>query len=719
MTSTIAVLGASGMTGQALRRLSASFSDDVSSRWVFCTRQDVDLRKESALTHWLTTHGVSHVINVAAVVGGITFNIDHPLSTLDDNVRLATSVLGACHAAGVQHVVSILSTCIFPVKHQAAFSENHVFDGAPHPTNGPYAYAKRLLLSLSQAYASQHGRRYVCVVPPNLYGPHDKFDEARAHVVGALIRKFASAEAAVTPDGKTVSVYGTGAARRQFMFCDDLAALLVWALHNYTDTDEPLIVADDGDVSIKELVGVIASNFSDDVVIEWDATKPDGQLRKQALNLKMRRLLPAWTATSLADGIAKTVAWYKATLKPRTTFPLCNNNLPDGDIEAAVSLLRSGRQLSMGPETAAFEAEFAAFMGVPDSLFVNSGSSANLLAVVAAMHPDRPKGRRLARGDAVGVPALCWSTTVAPLITQGLVPVFLDVCPDTLQVSLEDLTAKAPTLRGLMMVHVLGSCPDMDALMSIVDMHNIVLIEDSCEAMGNTWKGRRLGTFGDFGTFSSFYSHHMTSIEGGFVVANGADDRLRLRGMRAHGWTRHLPDDAKAAFHAASPDIDPKFLFVDVGFNMRPLDVCAVIGRRQLARLEDANAARRANYEAVFAGLAGKVEGLHVPAPPSDATVAFLALPILFPPGTDVAATQSALGAMGVETRPVISGNFLRQPMMSRWGLDCGDPASLPGAEAVHHRGIYIGLHGVVWTPEYCAALCDRILKALWLCTTP
>jgi CDP-6-deoxy-D-xylo-4-hexulose-3-dehydrase len=708
------------MTGQALQRF--ALGDDPAKRdWFFCTRKEVDLAKEEALYEWLAEHKVTQVINVAAVVGGITFNMSHPLSTLDQNLRLATSVLGACHRAGIQDVVSILSTCIFPVRHQKAFVESDIFDGEPHHTNGPYAHAKRMLLALSRAYANQHGRNYVCVVPPNLYGPHDKFDEERAHVVGALVRKFAFAEQAAEPGGRTVSIYGSGVARRQFMFCDDLAGLLVWALESYKDAAEPLILADDGDLAIKDLVATIASNFAEDIRLDWDTTKPDGQLQKKALNLKMRRFLPGWKATPIEEGIRRTVAWYREThgcpepLAPinlKLRFPLCCNNLPKEDLDVAIELMRSGDQLSMGPETAAFEKEFAAFMGVEESLFVNSGSSANLLAVVAAMHPDRPVGKRLCRGDRVGVPALCWSTTVAPLVTQGLTPVFVDVDPLTLQISLDHLESKAKDLKGLMTVHVLGSCPDMDRLMAIVKDHSLVLIEDSCEAMGNKWKGRRLGTFGDFGTFSTFYSHHMTSIEGGFVLANDPGDRLRLRGMRAHGWIRHLPSDVRETYAESHKDIDPRFLFVDVGFNMRPLDLCAAIGRCQLRRLEETNGFRRANYEAIYNGLNGR-KGIRLPSPPGEAEVAYLALPLLFPPGVDLKRVQTALEETGVETRPIISGNFLRQPMMKRWGVETENPATFEGAEAIHRHGIYVGLHGVAWASAYCDALCARILCSM------
>jgi GDPmannose 4,6-dehydratase len=250
------------------------------------------------------------IINAAAVVGGIEFNMCQHVATLEDNLRLATSVVRAAHEAGVQSMVSVLSTCIFPVKHQDSFDEAVLEDGAPCDLNAGYAHAKRMLFALCKAYHAEHGRNYVCITPPNLYGPHDKFDH-RAHVVGALIRKFYDAEH--SPRHKEVVVFGSGRAQRQFLFCEDMARLLLWALESYTHVDVPLLVlGDDAEVTIRALVDTIAVNFSRDITVRWDATKPDGQLRKRARNTRMRALLPAWTFEPLDIGIAKTVEWYRA-----------------------------------------------------------------------------------------------------------------------------------------------------------------------------------------------------------------------------------------------------------------------------------------------------------------------------------------------------------------------------------------------------------------------
>ena len=395
--------------------------------------------------------------------------------------------------------------------------------------------------------------------------------------------------------------------------------------------------------------------------------------------------------------------------------PLTVSTLGPEERCAAAALLLSDRQLSMGAECAAFEAEFAAYMGggggvAGSALFVNSGSSANMLAVMAALTGPRALRRGI---DKVAVPALCWSTTVSPFLLVGIEPVFIDVDPATLQIDLRDLDSKLaadPSIRCLMLVHVLGGCADMHAILRTVAVHGLVLIEDACEAMGNSFDGRRLGTFGDFGTFSTFFSHHMTSIEGGFLLCKSAADAETACAMRAHGWTRHLSAAAADAAAAAHPDIDRRFLFIEAGLNFRPTEVNAVIGRIQLRKLDAMNAVRRQNLAALRTALSARGFAGYIPA--WDPAIALLAIPIMFRSVT-AARASAALEQRGVQTRPVISGNFTRQPVLRKW-LPCSaaaiEPAAFPGAEAVHTQGLYIGLHSELIADV--AALADAICAA-------
>lgn len=410
-----------------------------------------------------------------------------------------------------------------------------------------------------------------------------------------------------------------------------------------------------------------------------------------------------WRSAVSAEWSSRRAAESTA-LSPAPLFPLAANPFGEEEIIAMVDVLLSGR-LTLGENVERAEREFAAAVGAPFAVMVNSGSSANLLMVNALLAPEAAAdGRRACiPGDEVFVPAVCWSTSVAPLLQLGLVPVFVDVDATTFNISLPALEMAIlshPRARALMAVHVLGNSAEVGLLLELASKHGLIVLEDTCESLGSRAvvagaPPRMLGTFGAFGAFSFYFSHHITCGEGGMVVCQTEDDYNRLRRLRAHGWTRHLTD--RAAVEAVHPDIDPRFCFVSVGYNVRPMEVQAAMLRVQLRKLEPFNACRRDNLVRIEAAL--KVDARF------DAHMALMHAA----PGTDPAwfglgvilhATNASrlreylafLSAAGVENRPVISGNFVRQPMIAA-ALPHLRAADFPGAEAVHARGFFIGVH--------------------------
>ena len=324
----------------------------------------------------------------------------------------------------------------------------------------------------------------------------------------------------------------------------------------------------------------------------------------------------------------------------RLLLPLVAVPFDEEEIVEMAEVLLSGR-LTMGTIVENAERRFAEAVGARFAVMVNSGSSANLLAVAAMTNKRRSK--RCVAGDHVLVPAVCWSTSVHPIIQMGLHPVFVDVDPLTFNVTTEMLEAKmTPSVRAVMAVHVLGNSIPIVDLLAFVDKYDLILIEDTCEALGTTvtcdsdhkssattmksgsdqdqtkisspmriWtaaKGhdetkpdhntlKMLGTFGSFGTFSFFFSHHVTSGEGGMVVCRTEEDYNLLRSLRAHGWTRNLTN--RKDIEAKYPSIDPRFLFVNLGFNLRPMEIQGAMLRVQLTKLETFNAYRRRNMSKV------------------------------------------------------------------------------------------------------------------------
>lgn len=374
-------------------------------------------------------------------------------------------------------------------------------------------------------------------------------------------------------------------------------------------------------------------------------------------------------------------------------IPLAFDSIGPEERRAIEEILISGK-LTMGANCHAFEQEFADWLGVRNAVFVNSGSSANLIAVFAAANPrvTPPRGgRRIGPGTEVIVPALTWSTTIWPVVQAGATPVLVDCDPETLQMDPHAFeTAIGDATVAVMPTHIMGNAVDMDAIMKVAEAHGLWVIEDCCEALGTKFDGRTVGTIGDIGTFSFYYSHHMTTVEGGMVVTG--DDELAdwLRALRAHGWVRDMRDFINHI--AENPGIDPNYLFVNTGFNLRPSEFNGTIGRVQLKKLDRFNRRRVAIsgiWDEAFADLtaAGKLTPMRPT--PRAAAVPF-AYPVRVATPSTKAALQQWIERAGIETRPVVCGNMARQPALGFIAHRVIEP--LLNADEIMDCGFYWGI---------------------------
>ncbi len=261
----------------------------------------------------------------------------------------------------------------------------------------------------------------------------------------------------------------------------------------------------------------------------------------------------------------------KQSLQSKVKYPLSPNSFSDEDILKAVKILFT-KKITMGYVTKKFEIEFAKYIGSKYALMVNSGSSANLLAMFALINPK--KIHHLKRGDECLVPALCWSTSLWPIVQAGLIPRFVDVDPKTLNLSISDLKKKInKKTKAIMGVHVLGNSTNINELNTIIKKNKLYFVEDTCESLGSKFDKKFLGTFGDFGTYSFYYSHQITAGEGGMIVCDDKKDYEIIHSLRSHGWDRGIKNNSK------------DFNFINSGFNLRPTDVAAAIGRNQFKKL--------------------------------------------------------------------------------------------------------------------------------------
>lgn len=295
----ILVTGSSGLVGSAVMKLGKNVTPVKSS--------DFDLRDYSQVCNMFEKYpNVNGVIHLAANVGGIFKNMKYPVEMFEDNIIMNTNVLKAAHKYNINRVLCCLSTCIFPDKvHEFPITVDVLHDGPPHPSNEGYAYSKRMMEVHCRMYQKEYGREYFCVVPTNVYGPHDNFGDENSHVIPALIKKFCECST-------TVVVKGDGTPLRQFVYSEDFARMILWAFENYKNIDIPLIVCPpDSEMSISDIVSTICeeTGFKGSVVFEGDETS-NGQRRKTVTyTIWPDEIQPP---TNFREGIRNTIQWYRS-----------------------------------------------------------------------------------------------------------------------------------------------------------------------------------------------------------------------------------------------------------------------------------------------------------------------------------------------------------------------------------------------------------------------
>ncbi len=365
---------------------------------------------------------------------------------------------------------------------------------------------------------------------------------------------------------------------------------------------------------------------------------------------------------------------------PADGLPLQVIGFGADEVNAAVDALVS-TWVTMGARVKAFEEAFANWVGTRYAVMVNSGSSANLVALGALVHAGR-----LRLGDEVLVPAVAWSTSLFPVAQCGLVPVLVDIDPTTLCIDVEAAReALGPRTRGVVAVHLLGQPADVAALKEL----ELVVLEDTCAAHGARIGTKRCGSLGNVGTFSFFFSHHITTIEGGILVTDDHEVAEAARALRAHGWIRELDGRQEAA--DTHPEIDPRFLFTAAGWNLRPTEVAGAFGLRQLQRLDAWVERRRENHRSWSETVGGLPHLSVYPERPGTTHGAF-AFPMLLGEDApmDRAAFMAHLESRRIATRPISGSNLARQPAFGRvpGARVHGD---LDVADGIHTRGLFIG----------------------------
>lgn len=365
-------------------------------------------------------------------------------------------------------------------------------------------------------------------------------------------------------------------------------------------------------------------------------------------------------------------------------YKLCDDTWDSAEFSAIREVLDSN-MFSMGKRVAKYEAEFAEKFGVKYALMVSSGSAANLLAAAGLVYSGR-----LQRGDEVIVPAVSWSTTYFPLFQMGLKLRFVDIDKDTLNIDADKFAAAITENTKLAcIVNLLGNPNDFDKIQRICDENGVLIMEDNCESLGAKYNGKNAGTIGLVGTFSTFYSHHLCTMEGGMTVTNDEELYHYMLCIRAHGWTRNLPKDSPI-YQKSGNDFYESFNFIVPGFNLRPLEIEGAAGSEQLKKMDGIIAQRRENAK-YFREKMSKFKDVRLQKETGESSWFGFAMILEGKLKGRRDGLVKFLAENGIEVRPIVAGNFTRNSVIKY--IDHTVFGDLNASDDIHDNGFFIGNH--------------------------
>jgi CDP-6-deoxy-D-xylo-4-hexulose-3-dehydrase len=370
-------------------------------------------------------------------------------------------------------------------------------------------------------------------------------------------------------------------------------------------------------------------------------------------------------------------------------FPLATATWGQEEQDAMQRVIASG-MYTMGANVQAFERDFAQYVGSRHCVMVNSGSSAILLMVAALFYTKNPK-LRLQRGDEVIVPAVSWSTTYYPLYQYGLKIKFVDIDLHTLNYDLDQLEqAVSDKTRAIMAVNLLGNPNDFGRIRQIIGGRDIVLMEDNCESMGATYQGKQAGAFGVMGGFSSFFSHHISTMEGGLIVTDDEELHQILLALRAHGWTRNLPKQNLVCSDKSDDPFEESFRFVLPGYNVRPLEIEGALGVEQVKRLPMLIEERRKNGKLLQTSMSDHPD---IIIQQEIGESSWFGFSLVIRPGSRLTRKDLVLKLqeLGFECRPIVAGNFAKNEVVKYF--DSEVHGQLTNAEHIDKNGLFVGNH--------------------------
>ena len=301
------VTGGTGLVGKGIEHV-VQLENNPDETWIFAGSKEGDLRDREQTRAMFLKYQPTHVIHLAAMVGGLFKNLKYKVEFYRENILINDNVMECCKEFNVTKLVSCLSTCIFPDKTTYPIDETMVHSGPPHESNAGYAYAKRMIDVMNKCYNEEYGCNFTSIIPTNIFGPHDNFAIEGGHVIPGLIHKCYLAK----KNGTDLTIWGTGKPLRQFIYSHDLARLTVWVMRNYHSPDPIILsVGEEDEVSIGDVARFVAEAMDFKGNIVFDTTKSDGQYKKTACNKKLKDLYPEFQFTPIQEGLREACKWFE------------------------------------------------------------------------------------------------------------------------------------------------------------------------------------------------------------------------------------------------------------------------------------------------------------------------------------------------------------------------------------------------------------------------
>ena len=696
----IYVAGHEGMVGSSIVNI---LKKKKNIKLILKNKSEVDLTRQNEVEDFFDLEKPDEVYIAAAKVGGIKYNAAYPAEFIYQNLMIQTNIIQSAKNAKVKKLLFLGSSCIYPKFANQPMQEKDLLTGQLEPTNEAYAVAKIAGIKMCESYNRQYGLDFRCVMPTNLYGPGDKYHPDNSHVIPGMIHKFHNAK---EKNIGSVTVWGTGNARREFLYVEDLALASVHVMklnkdiyNKFLGKDSFLNIGLGEDISIKELAYKIKKIVGYKGTVNFDLTQPDGMPQK-LLNVKKINRTGWKSKMNLNKGLKISYEdFIKQSLKhnynkknnqsaiknsSKYKFPLVKSSWDSKEYGIFNKVIKSDN-FTMSENVKKFESKFSEFIGAKYTVMVNSGSSANLLMVGSLFYRRKNK---LKRGDEVIVPSVSWSTSYFPLQQYGLKLVFVDIDINTLNYDTKKLKkAISNKTRLILCVNLLGNSNNFDEIKKIINKKKIILIEDSCQAMGTTFNKKFTGTFGIIGTYSTFFSHHINTMEGGLLVTDDKEIYQILLSLRAHGWVRELPKK-NFVMNKYGDSFKDSFSFALPGYNVRPLEFSAALGIEQIKKLPYVLEMRRKNAM-IFQEIMQNHPDLMIQKEIGHSS--WFGFSLIIKQGSKINRNQllTKLNKLGFETRPISAGNFARNKVLKYFNYEIkGD---LKNSDYLDKNGIVIG----------------------------